>query len=160
MRPRQRSTRTITFLALALLAVAAPAGFVLADERSSPYIVLFDENTVTTAEMERVAGPLRATESDTTNGATTRREIDAARVRQHVAEIQARSRLKVGNVYTKAVGGFSTELTGAQVRNLQRDPAVAAIVADEEIHLDEAAAGYGAGAFGRPRTRAGASQPA
>jgi len=127
LRPTQRSTRTITFLALVLLAVAAPAGFVLAGERSSPYIVLFDESTITTTVTDRTAGPLRATEADLANGARTRREIDGVRVRQHVAEIQARSRIRVGNVYTKAVGGFSTELTDAQVRNLPSWPWALAI---------------------------------
>ncbi|MGI8929607.1 MAG: protease inhibitor I9 family protein, partial [Candidatus Limnocylindrales bacterium] len=48
-------------------------------------------------------------------------------------------------VYDRAVGGFSTELTRAQVSTLERDPAVAAIVEDEEIHLDEGSAGFGAG---------------
>lgn len=145
LRPGQRSTRRITFLTLVLLAVAAPAGFVLAGERSSPYIVLFDENAVSTTVTEQATSPLRATAPDASSVAKTRREVDPSRVRKHVTEIQARSRIKVTNVYTKAVGGFSTELTGAQVRTLRRDPAVAAIVADEEIHLDEGAAGFGAG---------------
>ena len=145
LRPRQRSTRRVTFLTLVLLALAAPAGFVLAGERSSPYIVLFDEDTVSTIVAGQATGPLRATATDTSNGATTRQEVDPARVSKHVAEIQARSRLKVTNVYTRAVGGFSTELTRAQVRTLERDPAVAAIVEDEEIHLDEVSAGFGAG---------------
>ena len=141
----------MTFLALLLLAVAAPAGFTLAGEESHPYIVVFNDDAVsrTVAEegvyLVRRPSSTRAA-SQRTAAASTRQEVDGTRVRKHVAEIQARIRVRVDNVYASALGGFSTVLNQSQVRALQRDPAVAAVMPDEEVSLDDAtAAGREAG---------------
>ncbi len=61
----------------------------------------------------------------------------APRVRKHVSEIRARIRVDVDNVYASALGGFSANLTNSQLRALERDPAVAAIVPDEEVTIDD-----------------------
>jgi subtilisin family serine protease len=138
LRPRQRSTRRVTFLSLLLLAVGAPAGFALAGESSRPYIVVFDSDAMSVATSATTSGLVLQASAPTAASATTgeRREVDGTRVRRHVAEIEARTQVRAGNVYTNAMGGFSAALTGAQLRALQNDASVAAIVPDEEISLD------------------------
>jgi subtilisin len=135
------------FLTLVLLAVAAPAGFVLAGEQSRPYIVVFNDDAVsqTVADSHSyLARPASAANPATSNG--SRRVVDGTRVRNHVAEIQARSRIRIGNVFANALGGFSADLTPVQLRALQLDPAVQAVYPDEEIDLDDdGTAGIGAG---------------
>lgn len=161
LRARQRSIRRVTFLALLLLAVAAPAGFVLAGEQSLPYIVIFKDDAVTKTVTETQVYLVNTTAFMARHApGKTRREVDGPRVRNHVAQIQARIRVRVGNVYATALGGFSANLTGAQKRALQLDPAVAAIVRDEEIELDEGpAAGREAGGI-RTTANTGGGIPA
>jgi subtilisin len=142
LRPRQRSIRRYSFLTLLLIAVAAPAGFVLAGERSEPYIVVFKEDAVDSLTAQAATTLLRS--SATNASAQTRtnaRRVDGAKVRRHVIEIEARTRVRATNVYANAVGGFSAVLNSSQVRSLLRDPAVAAVVPDEAIALDEGPAG-------------------
>ena len=161
LRPRQRSSRRVTFLALLLLAVAAPAGFVLAGEQRRPYIVVFKDEAVTnTVAGTKVYLVNSAANRDRQAAGKTRREVDGSRVRKHVAQIQGRIRIRVGNVYATALGGFSANLTGGQLRALQQDPAVAAIVPDEEIQLNQGTAAGPEAAGIRTTANTGGGVPA
>ncbi len=137
LRPSRFSTRRFTFLTLLLLAVAAPAGMVFAGERRSPYIVVFRDEAVTQSVAETGSYFLRLVSPRAT--AVPNSQVDATRVRKHVSEIRARIRVDVDNLYASALGGFSANLTNGQIRALERDPAVAALVPDEDVTLDDGA---------------------
>jgi subtilisin family serine protease len=123
-------------MALLLLAVAAPAGFVMAAEQRSPYVVVFKDQAVTREVADTQVYVVRLP-ADARRKQKSHREVDGARVSAHVAEIKARIRLRVGNVYSSSLGGFSADLTPGQVVALERDPAVAAVVRDEEFSIDD-----------------------
>lgn len=133
--PGRRVARRFTFLALLLVAVAAPAGFVLAGEQARPYVVVFNDSAVASAA-EPAQTMLRHARQDESRAPDARR-VDSKKVLRHIVEIQARNRVRAENVYANAVGGFSAMLNEKQVRALQRDPLVAAVMPDEEIALDE-----------------------
>ena len=142
LRPKQRLTRRFMFLALLLFALAAPASFVVAGESRQSYVVVFKDDAVTRTVAETQLYVVRSPNYQAAGSSptTSRREVDGVRVRRHVTELQARIRLRPANVYASSLGGFSADLTVGQVRALQRDPAVAAVVADERFQLDEGSA--------------------
>jgi subtilisin len=135
LRPSGLSTRRFVFLTLLLLAVAAPAGMVFAGERKSPYIVVFRDEAVTQSVADSGSYFLRLVAPKTSGAPKTR--VDVTRVHKHVAEIKARIRVNIDNVYASALGGFAANLTNAQVRALERDPAVEALVPDEDVTIDD-----------------------
>jgi hypothetical protein len=143
------------FLTLLLLAVAAPAGMVFAGERKSPYIVVFRDEAVTQSVADSGSYFLRLVAPKTNSAPKS--EVDASRVHKHVAEIEARIRVDVDNVYASALGGFAANLTSSQIRALERDPAVAAVVPDEDVTLDDGASRVreagGIRTTANPRTR-------
>lgn len=165
LRPRQHRTRRYTFLALLLFALVAPAGWVMATAASQPYIVVFNDSAVTTIDYSiRPAGggrsvtfrqlampaALQAAAARTSRSSVDRdqggrRRVDSTRVLSHVRELTTRNQLRVENVYSSALGGFSAKLTPSQLRALARDPAVGAILPDDEVELDEGPAGESAG---------------
>jgi subtilisin family serine protease len=148
LRPRQRRTRRFTFLALVALALAAPAGWVLAREASQPYVVLFDDNAVGVGggaadEITAPAGnptSFRESASPTYALRAAGSRVDAKRVASHVREIEARDGVQVGDIYSNAVGGFSANLNARQRQALEQDPTVAAIVPDDLVQLDDGSA--------------------
>ncbi|CAN5790377.1 hypothetical protein BH24CHL5_BH24CHL5_10890 [soil metagenome] len=161
LRPRQRRTRRYLFLCLLLLALAAPAGFVVAGETRSPYIVVFSEGAVsrpaaystsesgsttafrTLAMPESMRQSLARAQAGGGGGGAT--EVDDQRVVSHVREIVARMRVSVSSVYTSVIGGFAAQLTPSQARTMAGDPTVAAVVPDVAIELDQGPAGKEAG---------------
>jgi len=136
LRPSGLSTRRFIFLTLLLLAVAAPAGMVFAGEHNSSYIVVFKNDAVTQSVAESGSYFLKRVAPQAATS-TTGRQVDGARVRKHVSEIRARIRVSVDNVFASALGGFSANLTYGQRRALERDPAVAAVVPDEDVTIDD-----------------------
>src|SRR5262245_14290899 len=114
-RPRRRPTRRLTFMTLLLLAIAAPAGLAMAGEQSRPYIVVFRDDAVTQQVADThiylVRRPAPAAPKAGSSQNSGERVVDSTRVRKHVTELQARMRIKVGNVFDSALGGFSTDLT-------------------------------------------------
>ncbi len=136
-RPSGLSTRRLVFMTLLLLAIAAPAGMVFAGQRKSPYIVVFRDEAVSQSVAESGSYFLKLVAPKSVT--TTKNQVDATRVRKHVSEIRARIRVDVDNVYASALGGFAANLTNGQVRALQRDPAVAALVPDEDVTIDDGA---------------------
>ncbi len=165
LRAGQHRTRRYTFLGLLLLALIAPAGWVMAGESSQPYIVVFNEAAVTTVDswagstgaerpvtFRRLAMPtamqaaeVRTSRSSTAGDDPGRRRVDGARVISHVRELATRHGLHVDSVYSSALGGFASRLTPSQLRALARDPVVGAILPDEAIALDEGSVGDSAG---------------
>ena len=151
--PARRRRRRVTFLALLLLVFAAPAGYVVAVQPVEPYIVLFNDAAVTVPDGSAMA-PVDATNSfldaarpaswpapvaqavggDTTGAA---RKVDGSRVNAHVRDIETRTGVSIDDVYSSAVGGFSASLTASQTVAIAADPAVAAIIPDEPVSLED-----------------------
>jgi len=160
---RRHPLRRYLMLALFLLALIAPAGWVVAGEFSQPYIVLFDPSAVNVPiadsdELRWGAGhsfrrlaastamrDAAATSATTTAGVERRTRVDGPRVVNHVREIAARSRVRVNSVYTNAVGGFAAELTPSQLRAVANDPAVSAVMPDLAVEIDDGSVGKEAG---------------
>ena len=117
----------------------------MAGERSRPYVVLFDPNAVgglgTSAAVEPgAAQTFRGVAS--TSSTSGRLAPHAARsVADHVRRIAARSRVRVNAVYRSAVGGFSADLTPSQLRLVASDPAVAEVLPDAAVALDDGSVG-------------------
>ena len=155
--PSRRFGRRTTFLSLLLVAVAAPAGLVFAGEQPRPYVVIFDEFAVSRTVVDQARTPLLAPSGiQARPDVKVRREVDGNRVRRQVSEIQARFRMRATNVYDSSLGGFSADLTPAQVRALERNPAVASVMPDEQISVDDGTAGLagsGIRTTSRPQVR-------
>jgi subtilisin family serine protease len=163
MRRGSRVWRRYTFLALLLLTLVAPAGFVMAGQRSAPYVVLFDpavvgapasdpgpSDTAGRAAFRQLASSaaVRAAGRAGTGGTTSlvrTTGVDAQRVVNHVRQIAARSRVRVNALYRNAVGGFAADLTPAQLRVVSNDPAVAAVLPDVAVQIDDGSVGKTAG---------------
>lgn len=120
---------------LVALAAAAPAGFVVAGDRTSPYIVTFRSDAVTRS-IERKSFYVTSATTDT----STDKELDADKVRARASNLQARLRIRMKDVYDAALGGFSADLTAAQVAALESDPQVESVVPDELLTFDEVTA--------------------
>src|SRR2546429_327572 len=119
----QRRARRFTFLTLLLIALAAPAGWVLAGDQSQPYVVLFSDAAGGTGGASTTGQPsaqgaaafaFRVAASPQAAAAASGRHIDAGRVASKVREIQAVERVTIGQVYSNAVGGFAANLNAAQ----------------------------------------------
>jgi subtilisin len=164
LRPGQHGRRRYAFLTLLLLALAAPAGWVAAGQATAPYVVVFRDEAVTvpdTAADEALSGvtlgfldaaraPNMAPSARAANGAKVapdgngRRRVDGGRVEAHIRDLASRTGMRdVDDVYSSAVGGFSARLTASQTAAIAADPAVAAVLPDEPVSLDEGAAGLG-----------------
>lgn len=148
--PRRRPLRRFTFLGLLLLAVSAPAGWVMASELRQPYVVLFDPGAVGTpdtagATVDRGAIQPFGQLASATESRQHRQHLDQERVVNHVREIATRSRVQVKSVYSNAVGGFAADLTAAQLRAVSADPAVSAVIPDAAVQIDDGSVGKEAG---------------
>ena len=160
--PSARRTRRIAFLALLLLALAAPIGWVAASAPALPYVVLFRDGAVTVpdaapsltttsalsyllaanAQRQQPAVSAAAGASD----GIANRHVDPDRVAQHISDLATRNGVgDIEDVYSAAVGGFSAHLTPAQSASIAADPSVAAVIPDEEVALDDMSAGLGGG---------------
>lgn len=145
--PHARRRGRYVFLTLLLLALAAPAGMVVARESGARYVVLFDDDAVRTAEAGQASvGGLLANPPERQTAMTERGEVNAERVANQVRQIGARTGLRtVDQVYTSAVGGFAAELTSRQVRAIEMDPAVSVVLPDVPVSLDPTLANETAG---------------
>ena len=117
--------------ALILLTVVAQAGVVSAEPVGKPYVVVFDD--------EAVGEPAEAS-SNTFPGVPAQqralRKIDRQKVGRRVAELEAQLRFKSKDVFRSSLGGFSANLTPAQLRRLQDSAAVAFVTPDVAVSLD------------------------
>lgn len=143
--PARRPLRRFIFLGLLLLAISAPAGWVMASEFSQPYVVLFDRDEVGAATS---SGPATVATVQTFRqlaagvpAAQPGQHVDRQRVVDHVREIAARSRVRIKSVYSSAVGGFAADLTAAQLRAVADDPAVSAVIPDAAVEIDDGSVG-------------------
>lgn len=110
-----RRTRRYTFLALLLLALAAPAGLSLARDAKQPYVIVFDRAAVSKASDDG-------------------RQIDPEAVLRRVRQVAVAAHLSaVGEVYTSALGGFSAKLTPQQASEIAADPSVSSVLPDEPV---------------------------
>ncbi len=138
------------FLALLLLAMAAPIGWVAASVPAERYVVLFNDDAVTvpydgpltgtTASFLQLASahpqPAAEAAAGESDGIGDRR-VDPDRVVRHVRDVASRNRVNtIEDVYSSAVGGFSARLTATQSAAIAADPSVASVVPDEEISID------------------------
>jgi subtilisin len=159
-RRRSGVRRRYAFLGLLLLALLAPAGMVAAGEFTQPYVVLFDPAAVAAPDSEIdltsqtghdfrfLAAPAveqaRLAQIETTfvapgltDSLSGHANVDSHRVISHVREISARNRVRINSVYANAVGGFAADLSASQLRAIARDPAVAQIIPDEAVQIDD-----------------------
>ncbi len=158
--PRRRRTRRYVFFALFLIAVAAPIGWVAAREPAQPYVVLFNDAAVTvpdaapaltnTSLSYLLAANAQPQAQPAANGVTSatdsirNRRVDPDRVRRHVQDIATRNGIgEIDDVYDAALGGFSAKLTQSQSAAIAADPAVAAVMPDDQVSLDDVTAGLG-----------------
>ena len=139
--PSRRFGRRFTFLSLLLVAVAAPAGLAFAGDPPRPHVVRLNDQVVSRTLVELARTPLRALPGTRVSAdANVRRQVDGKRVRRHVSELQARYRIRATNIYDSSLGGFSADLTRTQVQALERNPAVATVMPDEPISMDDGSA--------------------
>ena len=108
----------------------------MAGDRTSPYIVTFKDEAVTRTAARNEFYVISAT----ADANQTDRELDSERVRARTADVQRRLRIRLGNVYDSALGGFSADLTPSQVRALEADPQVQDVLPDEMLDLDDGSA--------------------
>ena len=135
-------SRRVTFLSLLLLAVAAPAGFVLAGESSQPYIVVFDQDVVSSASKDATgAFVVHASATAGTPTSGQKREVDETRVRHNVARDRGPRRRSCRQRLHEDDGRFQRQPDRLPAAPRQREPTVAAVVPDEIISLDDATAG-------------------
>jgi hypothetical protein len=138
---------------LLLLTLLAPAGWVVAGERSAPYVVLFDPAAVSVPDtaadftagaahsFRDLAAPPRrrvatlATSPGAASGGAT--HVDTQSVALHVRAVAGRNKVHVNSVYANAVGGFAAALTSGQVAAIESDPSVAAVIPDLAVSLDD-----------------------
>jgi subtilisin family serine protease len=155
---RSRLRRRFLFLTLLLLALLAPAGGAFAGERTAPYVVLFDTAAVSVpddtldasaasaASFRFVAAPpaLRAATLATASPATTRganTRVDASRVDTAIRAVAGRNHVRVNSVYANAVGGFAASLNATQLAAISANPAVAAVIPDLAVSIDDGSVG-------------------
>jgi subtilisin family serine protease len=135
----------------------APAGWAFAGEMSAPYVIVFDPTAVSvpddtidasaaTAQSFRfVAAPptLRAAtlaaRPSTATGNRTR--VDSARVETAVRAVAGRNHVRVNSVYANALGGFAANLNAAQLAAVSASPAVAAVIRDMSVSIDDGSVG-------------------
>ena len=158
--PRRRRTRRYVFFALFLLAIAAPIGWVTASEPAQPYVVLFNDAAVTVPDaapsltnssLSYLLAPdsqpklQPAADSAASPGNNIKnRKVDPDSVNRHIQDIATRNGVgQIDDVYDAAVGGFAARLTPTQSAAITADPAVAAVIPDEQLSLDDATAGSG-----------------
>jgi len=151
-RPRRSLTRRFTFLALLLLALAAPAGLATALESRQPYVVVLGDGAVGNAVHSD--GGFRQLAQ-----AATQQRLADERAVEHVRRVALRNGIRVSDVYTSAVMGFSAELTPAQLRRVSNDPAVQAIMPDEPVELTDDPADLEAGSVRKTTNPGSRVQP-
>ncbi|MDQ3937955.1 MAG: S8 family peptidase, partial [Chloroflexota bacterium] len=140
---------------LSVLTVVVLAGPVTgAQPVEQPYIVVFEEDAVSAD-----GGGDGATWAASAQ-AKTDRKIDRKLVSRRVAQLETTVKVSAKNVFDSAIGGFSANLTPRQLRRLATDPAVAAVVPDEEISLDHGLAGDGGAASIKITSNAAPRMPA
>src|SRR3954468_22856401 len=153
---KSRRPRRYAFFALLLLVLVAPIGWVAASVPRQPYVVLFNDDAVTVPDDAPglTASSLSALLSTSTpapapltavagaSDGIANRRVDPDRVALHVQDIVTRNGVNdIDDVYSAAVGGFSARLTAAQSSAIASDPSVAAVIPDEEININDIAAG-------------------
>lgn len=126
-----RRSATFACALLSLLTVVAQAGPVAgAEPVGAPYIVVFEDDAVgkgQSAAAQSVQGrPAFAGPPS----------IDRQKVSSRVADLTAALKVKPRNVFDSAIGGFAANLTPAQLRRVQDDPAVAFVTPDQKVSLD------------------------
>ncbi|HUG47859.1 MAG TPA: S8 family serine peptidase [Candidatus Limnocylindria bacterium] len=126
---------------LVLVTVVAQAGVVFAEPVGGSYIVVFEDEAVG-----------RPTQASQTAGGTfpvvsgqprALPSIDRAKVSRRVNDVAASLRVKPKHVYDSAVGGFAANLSAAQLRQVRNDPAVAFVMPDAQVSLDDGLVGDG-----------------
>ncbi len=148
---RNRPIRRYVVLGLLLLAVAAPAGFVVAGETRRPYLAMLTDGAATSLVPDLTGAPGAAlpfriqalpeamrSPVDFAAG-PSEQVVDGAKVARALRSISARHRVNFDSTYASAMGGFSARLTAAQRRALEADPAVAMVVPDFEVGLEDLA---------------------
>ena len=144
-------------MTLLLLALMSPAGWTFAGEKTTPYVVLFNTAAVSvpddTIDASAASAPsfrflaasptLRAAtlaaKSPTTTSGNTR--VDATRVNTAIRAVAGRNRVRVDSVYANAVGGFAARLSAAQLAAISANPAVAAVIPDLAVSIDDGSVG-------------------
>jgi len=144
-------------MGLLLVTLLAPAGWAVAGEFSAPYVVLFDQATVSVPDtatdftadavpsFRDLAAPphLRAVSTAASRAAagSGRTHVDGERVASHIRAVAGRNRVRVNSVYANAVGGFAANLTRGQAAAIAADPSVAAIIPDLAVSIDDGSVG-------------------
>jgi subtilisin len=139
-RPPSR-VRLSLFLALLLLTLSAPAGWVMGGEASQPFVVMLNDSATSIAQATVPASALGDPFSFpgfTAAAGSTAVDEDAAaqRVTDEVHEIEAAERISATNIYAH-VGAFTAKLTPGQQVALAHDPAIAELIPDEQVRLDD-----------------------
>jgi subtilisin family serine protease len=147
-------------MTLLLLTLLAPAGWAFAGEMTAPYVVVFDPAAVSvpddtidfTAASARsfrfLAAPpaLRAATMAAAPASMTARKtrVDGVRVDSAIRAVAGRNHVRVNSVYANAVGGFAANLNAAQLAAVSANPAVAAVIPDMAVSIDDGSIDNGA----------------
>ena len=138
-RPPSR-LRLSLFLALLLLTLSAPAGWVMGGASSRPFVVMLSDNATGVTEIgspaSALANPFSFPGNDPAGEAATDEDAAAQRVTGRVHEIEAAERISATNIYAH-VGAFTADLTAGQQLALEQDPAIAGLIPDEQVRLDD-----------------------
>lgn len=144
-------------MTLLLLTLLAPAGWAFAGEMKSPYVVIFDPGAVSvpddSIEVSAATAPtfrflaappalraatMAAWPAMTTTGKT---RVDPGRVESAVRAVAGRNHVRVNSVYANAVGGFAASLNAGQLAAISANPAVAAVIPDLAVSIDDGSVG-------------------
>ena len=125
---------------------------------TAPYVVVFntaavsipddtiDASAASAQSFRLLAAPpnlraatLAAQPSTTTTGGRTR--VDPARVDAAMRAVAGRNHVRVNSVYANAVGGFAASLNAAQLAAISANPAVAAVIPDLAVSIDDGSVG-------------------
>lgn len=152
--------RRVFSLALLLVTLLAPAGWVAAGEFTSAYVVLFDPATVSVPDADSdfssdaihsfrdlIAPPtlrsiLAAASPSARSGGATR--VDSGRVDAHIRAVAGRNHVRVNSVYANAVGGFAASLNRRQLAAISADPSVQSVIPDLAVSIDDNSIGSAA----------------
>jgi subtilisin family serine protease len=74
-------------------------------------------------------------------GSAGKTRVDSARVASHVRAVAGRNHVRVDSVYANAVGGFAASLNSAQLGAISANPAVAAVIPDLAVSIDDGSVG-------------------
>ncbi len=116
--PRRGPTRLgfSLFLALVALALLAPAGSVMGGLASQPFVIMLGDSAASVAAVDEDAAVQRVT--------------------NQIRQIASAARVTTTNVYPY-VSAFTADLSPGQLLALEQDPAVAELIPDQQIRLDD-----------------------